>query len=100
MVVFDLDEGLLNTEFLLFDITRRMIRDETGGGVLTFEDYAEYVGMDERDFFVAMKARFHNLSSEPDELVAEREANLLERIRTDAYAFMKPGMRDLVNYSL
>ncbi len=52
-VVFDLDEALISSESLLYQVTRDMVHEyaTAANKTLTHEDYAECVGMSEREFF-------------------------------------------------
>jgi HAD superfamily hydrolase (TIGR01509 family) len=95
--IFDLDEGVINSEALLYRVTREMIEEfrTTSEGVFSHDDYASFVGMSEREFFEReIVPRFQFVLTDPDELIRLREDRYLDLLsRTDRESLCKPGFR-------
>jgi len=96
-VIFDLDEGLINSESLLFRVTREMIDEFSTASESAFshDDYASFVGMSEREFFAReIIPRFQFSLTDPDELITIRENRYLDLLsKTDRESLCKPGFR-------
>jgi pseudouridine 5'-phosphatase len=99
-VVFDLDEGLVGTESLLFDVTRNMIsKCSSPGAAFTHDEYARYVGVSELSFFEQMIRKCGIRGKTAEQLIGEREASYIEELNLrDADSLVKPGFRSILNY--
>lgn len=97
-VMFDLDEGLVATESLLYRVTREMIEKRSHDGqTLPHDEYAAYVGSPEPDFFRKMIAKYEIRSSTPEDLVREREELFIQTLATvNSQILLKPGFRYLL----
>jgi beta-phosphoglucomutase-like phosphatase (HAD superfamily) len=99
-VMFDLDEGLVATESLLYRVTRELIEDRSLDGLtLTHDEYAEHVGSPEPEFFRKMINAFQIRSSKPEDLVREREDLFLKALaEVNSQLLLKPGFRSLLDF--
>ena len=99
-VMFDLDEGLVATESLLYRVTRELIEARShDGSTLTHDQYAEHVGSPEPEFFHKMIKEFEIRSSTPEDLVREREELFLKALDTvNSQILLKPGFRSLLAF--
>lgn len=99
-VMFDLDEGLVATESLLYRVTRELIEARShDGSTLTHDQYAEHVGSPEPEFFRKMIKEFEIRSSTPGDLVREREELFLKALDTvNSQILLKPGFRSLLAF--
>lgn len=97
-VMFDLDEGLVATESLLYRVTRELIAKKShNGSTLTHDEYAKHVGSPEPEFFQRMVSRFQISTSSSKDLVREREDRFLEALdEVDSQILLKPGFRALL----
>ncbi|HET9198818.1 MAG TPA: HAD hydrolase-like protein [Solirubrobacterales bacterium] len=97
-VMFDLDEGLVATESLLYRVTREMIEKQSHDNLtLTHDEYAEHVGSPEADFFRKMINVFQIQATTPENLVAEREDLFVETLEeVNSQILLKPGFRSLL----
>ena len=95
--VFDLDEGLINSEALLYRVTREMIDEfsTVSKSAFSHDDYARFVGMSEREFFAReVIPRFQFSLTSPEELIQMRQNRYLELLsKTDPESLCKPGFR-------
>jgi len=97
-VIFDLDEGLVASESLLYQVTQRLICDHAyRGQTFSHDEYARHVGMGEIAFFTKMRREYQIRDTDPSELVGERDRRYLEALEaTDPDSLVKPGFRDVL----
>lgn len=98
-VMFDLDEGMVATESLLYGVTRKLIAEQShDGSTLTHDEYAKYVGSPEPEFFEKM-ARSFQIGVSPKQLVQEREERFVNALgEVDSEVLLKPGFRALLAF--
>jgi HAD superfamily hydrolase (TIGR01509 family) len=96
--VFDLDEGLVATESLLFVVTHELIsKYSRTGRTITHDEYASHVGESERGFFEQMIRTYNIMSRNADQLVHEREVQYLKKLKaTNSEVLVKPGFRRIL----
>lgn len=97
-VIFDLDEGLVASESLLYRVTQNLIMDHSHRGqTLSHGDYARHVGMAEIAFFTKMRRAYQIRGMTPEELVAERDRRYQSALgATDPESLVKPGFREVL----
>lgn len=99
-VISNLNETLVTTEALLFQVTREMIRQlaTTSNKVFTHDEYLQFVGQDEISFFAnEVIPRFQIETTDVDELVRIREEQFLNAlVKTDGEMMCRPGVRTLL----
>jgi HAD superfamily hydrolase (TIGR01509 family) len=98
-VMFDLDEGMVATESLLYRVTRELIAEWShDGSTLTHDEYAKYVGSPEPEFFKMMATAFQ-IESSPKQLVREREERFVKALgEVNSELLLKPGFRALLAF--
>jgi HAD superfamily hydrolase (TIGR01509 family) len=98
-VVFDMDEGLVATESLLYQVTRELILEHSEKKVdLKQDEYAEHVGQSEVDFFAQMIRRHNLRDTDAETLVQEREKRYSERLeKANAGDLVKPGFQRMLD---
>jgi beta-phosphoglucomutase-like phosphatase (HAD superfamily) len=96
-VIFDLDEGLISSERLIYEVTRQIV-EMNGAGRLAHDDYAKYVGMEESEFFsTCLIPTFQMRIRDPKQLIELRDSEYLNRLLAqDPESFCKPGFRSLL----
>src|SRR5467141_3714517 len=77
-VIFDLDGTLLDTEENYYEADRRVLAAH--GISFSKEDKRRYIGGSTRDMMIDVQRRF-DLPATPDELIASKNARLLELVR-------------------
>ena len=97
-VIFDLDEGLVASESLLYRVTQILITEHSHRGrTITHDDYARHVGMSEIDFFAKMHSAYQIRGMTADELVAERDRRYQSALSaTEPDSLVKPGFREVL----
>lgn len=78
-VIFDLDGVLVDSEGLGFATLRGLLREY--GVDYREEDNAPFIGINDRDHFVALKARY-GIPTAVEDLLAEQTARLLAQVAT------------------
>jgi putative hydrolase of the HAD superfamily len=97
-VVFDLDEGLVATESILYSVTRELIDQYAEDKrTITQDDYASYVGTSEENFFNHMVREHQIRALSVDQLIKEREARYRKRLESmEGESLVKPGFRGIL----
>jgi HAD superfamily hydrolase (TIGR01509 family) len=98
LVIFDLDEGLVATESLLYDVTRELIREESSDReVIGHDDYAQMVGWGEDKFFSTMIQQYQIMNKDAEALIREREDRFIAALASeDKEGLVKPGFRKIL----
>jgi beta-phosphoglucomutase-like phosphatase (HAD superfamily) len=91
-VIFDLDEGLVATESLLYLVTRDLIAEHSKNKrTIGHDDYARHVGTGEVVFFEEMIRDFQIRGVTADVLIKERESRYRTALeKTDQEGLVKP----------
>jgi putative hydrolase of the HAD superfamily len=97
-VVFDLDEGLVATESLLYLVTRDLVaKYSKNGRTISHDEYARHVGTSEIAFFQEMIREFQIRGITADALVKERENLYHVRLEgTVPESLVKPGFKEIL----
>jgi HAD superfamily hydrolase (TIGR01509 family) len=97
-VIFDLDEGLVATESLLYLVTRDLVaKYSKDARTISHDEYARHVGTSEKGFFQEMVREFQIRGTSAEALVKERET--LYRVRlesTVSESLVKPGFMEIL----
>jgi HAD superfamily hydrolase (TIGR01509 family) len=90
-IIFDLDGVLVDSEGIGFTTLRALLREH--GVDYREEDNEPFIGVNDRDHFAALKARY-GIAPSVEELIAEQTSRLLAQLETGAVPM--PGVPGVV----